>query len=72
MQTIKGLVVLLVVAAAVLTFCAINDLKSQARYAMEMNNAALTGPVRIAKQPPVRTTTNAVNQARQKTGHANL
>lgn len=43
MQTIKGLIVLLVVAAAVFAIVARNDIKSQAEYA-----AKLLKPVNVA------------------------
>ena len=72
MQTIRGLIALVIVAAAVFAFAAINDMKSQTKFATEANNATAAGPVGIAKKLPAKEAASAVNQVRQKAGHANL
>jgi hypothetical protein len=71
MQTIKGLIILLVVAAAVFVIVARNDIKSQAEYA-----ARLLKPVNVADgvnagvpkagELDANAATNVLDQARRK------
>ena len=72
MQMVKGLIALLFVGAVVFAIGALNDMKSQAKYAATMNGATATNPARIAKRPPAGPAPNPANQVRQKARHANL
>jgi hypothetical protein len=73
MQTIKGLIALLVVAAVVFAIGATNNIKSQARYAARLLKPAAAANVFTAgRQAGTTTETNAVHQARHKNKNANL
>ena len=76
MQTIKGLIALLLTAAVVFTVVATNDIKSQERYAAKLFKPAAVETAGIAKAGEMipntagkiaNTTTNAADQARRKT-----
>ena len=62
MQTIKGLIALLFVAAVVFAIGATNDIKSQARYAAKLRSQST---VNVAGKA-MNTTTNLPNQVRWK------
>jgi type IV secretory pathway component VirB8 len=72
MQTIKGLIALLLVAVAIFAIAGLNDIKSQDRYAVKLRNAATAYVVKSGNQTAARTATNVVNQARHKIKNENL
>ena len=72
MQTIKGLIVLLLVAVAVFVVVGLNDIRSQNEYAAKLLKPAAASAVTTGRQTAIKTETNAVRQVRQKIRNANL
>lgn len=72
MQTIKGLIALLLTAVAVFTAVEIYNSKAEAKYIAKLKNTIADNTVKTAKQSPSKVTTNAVDQARQKVKNLNL
>ncbi len=78
MQTIKGLIALVLVALAVFVVVGRYDIKSQDRYAAKLRTATAIKAVAAGKHAATAaakaggTTTNTVHQARQKAKNASL
>jgi hypothetical protein len=72
MQTVKGLIALLLVALVVFAVAATNDIRSQAKYAAQLRRpavATMAGRTAVnsnAVGKAGNVTTNVVNQARRK------
>lgn len=76
MQTIKGLIALLFIAAVVFAIGATDDIKSQDKYAAKLRNSATAETagraIAAGRRAATKIGTNAVHQARQKIKNANL
>lgn len=86
MRTVKGLIVLVLVAAALFVVVGLDNIRSQARYAEKLRNTAVAGALATDEPTPTektnnaaeastRTTsetTNVLHQARQQVKKANL
>lgn len=72
MQTIKGIIALLLATVFVFTAVEIFNSKAEAGYIARLKNTIVANPVGMAKAAPAGAATNVVNQARQKIKNVNL
>lgn len=73
METIKGMIALLLVAVVVFVVVGSSDIRSQARYAAKLlKPAAAANVVTVGRKAGTKTETNVVHQVRQQNKNAKL
>ncbi len=72
MQTIKGLIALLLVALAVFIVVETYNRYAEARYIAQLKNMVVASPAQTANQTPAAMAPGTASQARQKNKNASL